>query len=189
MTDFPWRSLPRPLATRDKHRLGEQLRAMVSWQRGLRGWPAPGAAPDAQPFVSLYVAGDLRGCYGSDEGRGSERLARAFLLAAGDPRFAPIRGRERAGVVAQVSYFIRPRALRPETLVEEMEIGTDGVALVCRDGKHTAVLPDVARERGMTAARFLAAARARVRAARRRVAPRHEAFLVRDGEGHFARRR
>ena len=162
MTEFPWRSLRHPLADSERQRISGQLRALVRWQRTLRSWPRVGQAPAADPFVSLYVAGNLQGCFGSGEGSGGERLARAFLLAAGDPRFPPIAAHDRTRVVAQASYCLRPRFHRSADISTQLEIGVDGVAVALPDGRRTAVLPDVARAQGMNAAQFLAAARAKL---------------------------
>jgi hypothetical protein len=162
VTAFPWHALREPLSTRERERLTRQLRGLVAWQRSLRAWPRPGAAPDAQPFVSLYVDGALRGCFGSGEGDPGERVARAFLLAAADARFPAIAARERERVVAQVSYCARPREVTAGALVDELEVGTHGVAIVCDDGRRTAVLPDVASDHGLNARRFVAAARAKI---------------------------
>ena len=162
MTEFPWRSLRHPLTDGERQRVSGRLRALVRWQRTLRSWPRGGQAPAADPFVSLYVAGNLHGCFGSGEGSSGERLARAFLLAAGDPRFPPIAAHERARVVAQASYCLRPRFRRSADISKQLEIGVDGVAIALPDGRRTAVLPDVARDQGMSAAQFLAAARAKL---------------------------
>ena len=48
------------------------------------------------------------------------------------------------------------------TSQSQLEIGVDGVAIALPDGRQTAVLPDVARDQGMSAAQFLAAARAKL---------------------------
>jgi AMMECR1 domain-containing protein len=134
----------------------------VAWQRDLRAWPRLGVAPDADPFVSIYASGVLRGCYGSSEGPPGERIARAFLLAASDARFPLVTSQERRDVVAQLSYPIRARRCAPAELIPAIEIGTHGLAVALADGRCTAVLPDVACQHGLTASRFVAAARAKL---------------------------
>lgn len=162
MSQFPWRALPRPLADSDRSVLASRLRSLVKWQRDLRTWPTIGRSPDADPFVSLYASGSLRGCFGSSEGSAGERLQRAFLLASTDLRFAPIDRGERPRLVAQVSYALRPRRRTSSEMLRHLEVGTDGLAIELADGRRTAVLPDVARDRGLTQAQFLAAARDKI---------------------------
>jgi hypothetical protein len=112
--------------------------------------------------VSIYASGVLRGCYGSSEGPPGERIARAFLLAASDARFSFVTNQERRDVVAQLSYPIRARRRVPAELIPAIEIGTHGLAVALADGRCTAVLPDVACQHGLTASRFVAAARAKL---------------------------
>jgi AMMECR1 domain-containing protein len=162
LKSFPWRPLRRGLTDEVKRRSARQLRALVRWQRQLRTWPRLGPAPDADPFVSLYVGGSLRGCFGSGEGAAGERVARAFLLAAADSRFPSIDSNERERLVAQVSYCLQPRLRQSATIGEQLEVGVHGVAIVLPDGRRTAVLPDVARDHGMSASRFLAGVRAKL---------------------------
>jgi AMMECR1 domain-containing protein len=143
---FPWKDLRRPLRDAERADVVRAVGSMLRFQRTLARWAPISSAPDATPFVSLYANGRLCGCYGSDEGQPAEQLARAFLRAAHDGRFAPVSASERADLVAQVSYVKRPRLLNPENADDAIEVGTDGVSLV-RDG-HPAVivLPHVARE-------------------------------------------
>jgi AMMECR1 domain-containing protein len=143
---FPWKALRRPLRDAERAGIVRAVGRLLRFQRTLTRWPSVSSAPDATPFVSLYANGRLCGCYGSDEGQPAERLARAFLRAVHDGRFAPLSSSERGDLVAHVSYVSRPRLLNPENAAATIEVGTHGVALV-RDG-HPAVilLPHVACE-------------------------------------------
>jgi AMMECR1 domain-containing protein len=109
-------------------------------------WRPIRRAPDATAFVSLYARGRLCGCYGSDEGGPGERLMRAFLRAAHDGRFPPASPLERSALAAQVSYPCRPRLLDPETAVDEIEVGTHGLAFVPSGRAGVLILPHVARD-------------------------------------------
>jgi len=133
------------------------VRALLRFQGTLREWRTPRRAPDATPFVSLYANGRLCGCYGDDEGAPAERLARAFLRASHDGRFRPISPREREGLVAQVSFARSPALLNPETAVDDLEVGTHGVALAGDRGPGAIILPHVARDEGLGPRELVAA--------------------------------
>jgi AMMECR1 domain-containing protein len=154
---FAWRTLGRPLAEDARAEVARDVRELLRFQGSLDRWRSPRRAPDATAFVSLYANGRLCGCYGDDEGGPAERLARAFLRAAHDGRFAPISAAEREVLVAQVSYPRRPRLLNPETAPGEIEVGTHGVALVPGRGPGVIVLPHVARDERLGPREFLAA--------------------------------
>jgi AMMECR1 domain-containing protein len=122
------------------------VRSMLRFQRDLTSLRPARAAPDATPFVALYANGRLCGCYGSDESCPAERLARAFLRAAHDPRFGGISAAERGALVAQVSYVHRTHLLNPETAADDIEVGIHGVALVREGSRSALLLPHVARD-------------------------------------------
>ena len=154
---FAWSALGAPLGRAERDGVRRSLRALLEWQRTLARWPRISPAPEATPFVSLHRRGKLQGCVGSDEGGGSERLARAFLHALADPRFGGTHGEGRRELAAQVSY-VRDvaRAASVGDACERIEAGTHGVALV-RDGRAPAILiPSVAREGGLAARALLA---------------------------------
>ncbi len=103
----------------------------------------PGAS-----FVTLTIQGMLRGCVGTLEPYQS--LAddvREHAVASGlqDYRFSPVRAEELSQIEIEISRLTLPRPLRyttPETLVEMLRPGIDGVVL--RDGMRRATfLPQV----------------------------------------------
>lgn len=121
------------------------------------------AAPDATDplatsraaFVTLRVAGRLRGCVGALD---SDRLLPqavgelAVLAATNDPRFAPLRREELSAVRVEVSVLSEARPSRPEDIV----IGEHGI-IVERDARRALLLPQVATEHALTREAFLAA--------------------------------
>ncbi len=153
---FPWGALARPLPKKKRTSLVRSLRGLLRWQRTLKGWPAITGAPDATPFVSLYGNGRLCGCFGSEEGRPGERVARAFLRAMEDARHGGAHRADRGALVAQVSYA---RDVRRVSSVEEalarIEPGTHGVVLVRPSGEAVILVPSVARDGGTTARALL----------------------------------
>ena len=105
------------------------------------------AAPRAS-FVTLYRAGELRGCTGSLEPEAPlvVGVARnAFRAAFSDPRFPPLAGWEIDGLeisVALLSPLERIRAGSEADLLRSLRPGVDG--LVLREGALTATfLPAV----------------------------------------------
>jgi AMMECR1 domain-containing protein len=155
---FPLRHLQKPLTPAQRRALESHLRRLLIWQRDLAAWPKTGSAPDATAFVSLYAHGRLFGCFGCDEGRPPERIARAFLRALHDPRSSALAAEARGSVSAELSYLIRPKKLRPDVpVVEQIEPGVHGLAL-WRDGAPPALLlPQVARDGRLDAAGLVAA--------------------------------
>ncbi len=152
-TAFPYRALARPLGTRARNSAARYLGALLRFQQSLDRWPKPPAAPDATPFVSLYVRGGLRGCQGSAEGKPGERLARAFLAALNDRRLGPsIAPGDRASVSADVSYPIAPRPCSVGRIAETLELGTHGLAFAAPAERSAILLPQVGRDRLMTSA-------------------------------------
>jgi len=143
---FPLRALRRALTTRERAAVRAYARGLLRWQATLQSWPRGAQAPDATPFVSLYVGGSLRGCYGADEGPPSERLARAFVLASVDARFGGARREERAAATAQVTYLRDVRRIDAERVEGELEVGRQGIALVDAHGRAIVLLPSVARD-------------------------------------------
>lgn len=144
---FPLRPLRKPLTPRERSEARRYVRGLLRWQATLRAWPRPGKGlPDATPFVSLYARGALRGCYGAEEGPGSERLARAFVLASADARFGGATREERRDAMAQVSYLRDVRRVDADGVERELEVGVEGIALVDAHGRAIVLLPSVARE-------------------------------------------
>jgi AMMECR1 domain-containing protein len=153
---FPFRLLARPLAPADRARLAGELERLLAWRRTLRGWPRVRFAPDATPFVALYAGGRLVGCCGSDEGAPRERLARAFVRALADRRAAALSPEQADCLAAQVCYLRAARPLDPPAAAAELEVGSDGV-LALTAGAASVLLPQVARDGGLTPAQLLAA--------------------------------
>jgi AMMECR1 domain-containing protein len=151
---LPWTLLPGALRPAIRRSLAAQLRALASWQRTLRRWPHPSAAPDATPFVSLYSGGRLLGCMGSGEGSPGERVQRAFLHALHDPRVGP-GPLQREHVNVELGYLTEARALPRElaTAIAQLEVGTHGLAWLAPDVARSALLlPQVSRDHGWDAA-------------------------------------
>ncbi len=125
---------------------------------GIAPTPAlPRAGPLAEPsgaFVSVHVAGDLRGCIGSLRPAGSlaETVARMAAAAAGeDPRFLPVRPDEVGELEVFVSVVSAPYRLDDRRAVE---VGTHGL-VVKRGWNRGALLPRVAVEHGWGGEEFL----------------------------------
>jgi AmmeMemoRadiSam system protein A len=106
-------------------------------------------------FVTLHVAGELRGCIGTFKPQGSlaETVARMAVSAAReDPRFLPLRRDEIADLAVAVSALSPPVRLDDRLAVK---VGRHG--LVVRKGwNRGALLPKVAVEHGWDAETFLA---------------------------------
>lgn len=145
--------LAKPLSQTGRRIISRELSALLVWQRDLSEWPPrrQGSFPDGVPIVSLYARGRIRGCQGSVEGGAHERLMRAFIAALGDPRSGPLSAAERRELSAHVSYPRAVRRLHPSRSVDEIEAGSDGVALVRRGSPPCLLLPQVARDLGLDA--------------------------------------
>jgi AMMECR1 domain-containing protein len=156
VVEAPCKPLARPLTRAQRERVAAQVRALLSWQRSLARWPAPGTSLDATPFVSLYARGTLRGCFGSHEGRPGERVARAFLRALEDSRYGMVRADERDALTAVVSYVRELRVVDADRAVDEIEPGTDGLAVMKAGMAPVVLLPHVARDARAGAGELLA---------------------------------
>lgn len=140
--------------------------ARVAIARAIGASPAPEPALDrpsgaghrasSGAFVSLHRrgSGELRGCIGCFEGRGTldETVARMAVEAAThDPRFAPMRPFELDGVTIEIS------VLGPMVDLDDprrVEVGEHGL-VVSRGGRRGVLLPQVAAEYGWTREEFL----------------------------------
>lgn len=111
-------------------------------------------AEERGAFVTLLVAGELRGCIGSFLPQGSlaATVARMAVSAASeDPRFEPIRAAEVAELAVAVSALGTPRRLfDPRTVV----VGREGL-LVTRGLQRGTLLPKVAVAHGWGPEEFL----------------------------------
>lgn len=105
--------------------------------------PSPGASWGGTPwlrepgasFVTLRLAGELRGCIGSVDPRrplGEDVAANARAAAYRDPRFPPVRGDERAALGIEVS-VLSPRAsfaaASEAEAIAALRPGIDGIYL------------------------------------------------------------
>jgi uncharacterized protein len=143
-------------------------RRLLAWRLGdtadgvaPSGVPAP-ALPaglpllDARPglFVTLRIAGDLRGCIGviTTEAPLRETLPRVTLEAAfEDHRFRPLTPEELPRCTIEHSLLTVPAAVSDPTAIE---LGVDGIILTL--GRRRALyLPEVATEQGWDRAQTL----------------------------------
>jgi len=105
-------------------------------------------------FVTLHHGKKLRGCIGVIEGSAplGENLARCAADAAlRDPRFAPLRPEELAGLEIEVSLLTPIHPIR----ADELEIGRHGL-MVERGLQRGLLLPQVATEHRFSREQFLA---------------------------------
>lgn len=99
-----------------------------------QAYPEPLRAPGAS-FVTLRIAGELRGCMGSLESRRPlvvDVAGNAFAAAFRDPRFAPLRADEVPGVAFYVSVLgpAEPLTFTDEAdLIGRLRPGSDGLIL------------------------------------------------------------
>ncbi len=105
-------------------------------------------------FVTLKVAGELRGCIGLIEGR--EALASgiqemAIAAATEDPRFEPVEAAELSKIDIEISVL---SPMIPVTKLEEIEVGRDGLLLRKYPGSGL-LLPQVPTEYGWDRDTFL----------------------------------
>ncbi len=128
-----------------------------------RGEPAPRLPSDRAEtfgtprglFVTLTIAGQLRGCIGTLAPEGDvTRVAAEFARRAAfeDPRFPPLESEELPRCRVEISVLGVPETIEgPDDVV----IGRDGLIVEGR-GRRGLLLPQVATEWGFDAARFLA---------------------------------
>jgi AmmeMemoRadiSam system protein A len=99
-------------------------------------------------FVTLLLAGQLRGCVGTIEAVQPLILDvrnRAIAAAFGDPRFPPLTRAEFESLEVEISFLSKPEPLfydSPEDLVNKLRVGLDGVVLKDRSRRAT-FLPQV----------------------------------------------
>lgn len=118
--------------------------------------PAPGVLAEPRgAFVSLHVAGRLRGCVGlprADRPLAAVVAEMAEAAALRDGRFPPLSRPDLALLSIEISVL---SSLVRVTAPEEVRIGRDGL-LVEADGAIGLLLPQVAVRCRFTAERFLA---------------------------------
>jgi hypothetical protein len=138
--------LARALSAHERAQVRSGLTGLLRFHRKLGRFPTV-RGPRATPIVAVYEAGELRGCaVWRGDGSGGDRLARAFLGATAslDPD---------ADLAAQAFYPHRVRWLRDPA---DLEVGTEGIALVRTGMAPVLLMPQVARDhrvdgRGMAA--------------------------------------
>ena len=152
-------SLERPLTSAERAFIRQELEGLLEWQRALQQFAPTPAIPEvllrAMPIVSLFVDGELRGCFAT-KGPAQRRLTRAFLAALEDTRFPALEEPERARLVAQAAYPVRPRRLEAGDQLTQFAAGVHGLALVKADD-IVLLVPDVAREQGLDEEGFVCA--------------------------------
>lgn len=150
------------LTRRDRQRLLQLARATL--QAHLAGRALPPLPDDALcgrlagAFVTIRVAGALRGCLGrlaADRPLGAIVRAMTVAAARDDPRFAPVTAEELPALTLEISVLRQPAPFAPVD-PGRLVIGRDG--LIVRRGRRTALLlPQVAAEHGWDGERFLGA--------------------------------
>lgn len=111
------------------------------------------AAP-ASAFVTIFHAGELRGCLGSLAGDRS--LVETILdlgaaVADSDPRFNPVSPDEIADLLFEISVLTPEREIRS---TDDIEVGRHGL-IVEQGARRGLLLPQVAREHGWNRETFL----------------------------------
>ena len=118
--------------------------------------PGPTGALDflCGAFVSLRLAGELRGCIGSMVGRSPLRKTVASMARAAafeDPRFPPLDRSELANCMIEIS-ALSPMSPCPDP--EAVVVGTHGIYLI-RNGRSGVLLPQVPVEQGWDRREYL----------------------------------
>ena len=128
----------------------------------LGGQPAPAGPPPALAphlsemrgaFVTLHLAGQLRGCVGfvqPTRGLYHTILEAALNAAFHDPRFLPVSEEEAPGLEVEISVLSPLQPIAPEQVV----VGRHGL-VVSRGLSRGLLLPQVAVENGWDAPTFL----------------------------------
>ena len=121
------------------------------------GPPPPGLHILGGAFVTLKIAGELRGCIGTfDTTRSLWNTVHAMAEAAAarDPRFDPVNASELDGITIEISALSPPR---PVTGPDEIEVGRHGIE-ISRGRYRGVLLPQVATEHDLDRETFLAEA-------------------------------
>lgn len=116
--------------------------------------PAADAADYGGAFVTLRLAGRVRGCMGIlDSTRPVAEAVREAAISAAlqDPRFPPVTPAELRDLRIEVSILSPPRPMRS---LDELEIGRHGV-IVRRATQRGLFLPQVARDHQLDRESFL----------------------------------
>ena len=140
----------------------QTIDAALRGEAALRGQPAPAGPPPALArhlselrgaFVTLHLAGQLRGCVGfvqPTRGLYHTILEAALNAAFHDPRFLPVSEEEAPALEVEISVLSPLRPITPEQVV----VGRHGL-VVARGLYRGLLLPQVAVENGWDAPTFL----------------------------------
>jgi AmmeMemoRadiSam system protein A len=134
----------------------ETARRAATGERADGPGPAPdGLASPGAAFVTVRVAGELRGCIGTFEAR--EPLwdtvhEMATAAATRDPRFAPLGARDLPGLTIDVSVLAPARRISGSA---EIELGRHGLE-IRRGARRGLLLPQVATDHDLDRETFLA---------------------------------
>lgn len=130
--------------------------AALGGQPGAAG-PPPALSPHLSElrgaFVTLHLAGELRGCVGfvqPTRGLYHTILEAALNAAFHDPRFLPVSAEEAPGLEVEISVLSPLQPIAPEQVV----VGRHGL-VVSRGLSRGLLLPQVAVENGWDAPTFL----------------------------------
>lgn len=110
-------------------------------------------------FVTLnsFPGKELRGCVGlpyAVKSLWNAIIEAAVSAAFQDNRFAPVKGDELEKIIVEVSVLTEPKAVNKESVLEEIEVGKDG--LIVKKGYYSGLLlPKVATEYSWDAKTFL----------------------------------
>jgi len=125
-----------------------------TWHEGGPGLAAEEDRPVDGLFVTLKVAGALRGCIGTVERHDSlDALLRRMTVcaAAEDPRFPPVEVNELQGILIELSLLTTPeRIAGPEAIV----LGRDGLIIELNESRGL-FLPEVPLEWNWDRERYL----------------------------------
>ena len=136
--------------------------ARIAIRSRLTGSPPPGIEvrphpddPERGVFVTLRIAGELRGCIGTlsaEEGVLKTVADFAIQAAFHDPRFPPLAHEELSRIQIEISLLTPPRL----TSVDRVEAGRDGLILELGN-RRGLLLPQVATEWNYGREEFLSA--------------------------------
>jgi len=153
--------VPAPISPQERERL------LAVARRAIREFVFEQHAPEAearrQPgvrrgaFVTLHLAGRLRGCIGRmDSPDPLETLVAvcAVLAASRDPRFPPVQLHEVDALEIELSILTPPEIVPSADVLTRLETGVHGVA-VSLGGSRGLLLPQVAPDQGWNARRLL----------------------------------
>ncbi len=152
-------SLPEsPLSAEERRKLLQFTRQVVKNAVMCSGFlPAPDDTIFSRAcgvFVTVHVAGKLRGCIGVVEAGEPLREGIAHCAAGAalhDPRFPPIRPEELDFVEIEISLLSPPVPIQPDEIV----VGQHGL-LVVKERQRGLLLPQVAIEHRLSREDFLA---------------------------------